>query len=364
MERIRPIGYPQNDSPFTRRIIKSGEGWLRDITPNERQLERVNDDFRILLYKYGQQLRHRYAVDRRGGWPKARFGAIPRDADERLAYVFARNESLGSQSGKVADLLQYEFLRLGLALRYEFDGVTWLGFHPQLASVYMCDLAEIIADDRSLVPVTDNGKVHYAATKSTALIRLERALGGDMQDPPKLDSYEVEAQYIEIALRSVLNPSNLGEIPIERILEFRGTHKKEMQAFQDHVFNLHTDILEICKISDAEELQYRLQDLYKSRTKPELNDLQRRLRRFGIHSMPSMLKLRIDKVSATQTIGGAVTVMAAHAMTGATVPVALPVGIAVVAIPYIRSLKREKENLKHESPASLLLAVQNELTHI
>jgi hypothetical protein len=204
--------------------------------------------------------------------------------------------------------------------------------------------------------------VHRYGRRST-LNRLEEVLTAQPSTRPSKPSLdEVEGQYVEIALKSVLNPVNLRELSLDRVIDFRGSHEKELQAFHDHVFSLRTDILRLCQISDAGELQRRLRRLYRDRTLPELKDLQGKLRRFGIRSVPNLLKLRIDKDLVTGTIGG---FLADDLLTKAypdAVPYAVPVEIAVVMISYVRRRRVERKHLLQESPASLLLAIQRELT--
>ena len=244
IERIRPGGYPYEDRRITQQLLDPALGWLEDITPNNWELSRVAEEFMDLLINCRTRLVDRYAVAERDRWPKPKttFGTLPRGADERLAYVFGGYESLASEDesfssedelreSKMIPNLQAQLQRDGLMLRYEVDGATWLGLHPRLASVYMCALTEVIADARGLVPVTDDEAVHRVARRST-LHRLEEALTGGPQTPAKPSPEEVESQYVEIALQSVLNPVNLDELPIERVIEFRGTHKADCGHFK------------------------------------------------------------------------------------------------------------------------------------
>lgn len=356
IRRIKPEGYPHEDSVATLRIRDLLPDWLIDVTPNAQQLEDVAQRFYVLLRSCGPRLRERYAVDKRYGWPSTRFGNAPPGADERLAYVLGGDEQ---HAGKFAKHLPAALGNLVLAHRV--GEATWYGFHPRLASVYMCALTEVIADTRGLVPVTDNEKVHRNARRST-LDRLEQALTGGPQAPPEPSrEEEVESQYFEIALKSVLNPVNLDEFSIDRVIDFRGNHKEELEAFQDHVFGLRTDILRLCQISDREELKCQLQDIYKQRTEPELKDLQEKLRRFGIRSITGVLKLRIDEELVTPTIGGFLAEELVRHIDPHEAGIAVSSGIAVAAITYFRRRRQERERLQHESPASLLLAVQREL---
>ena len=361
VERIKPVRYPHKDRPFTRRLFDSG--WLQDITPRLPQLEAVADQFLAFLVEADDHIKVKYAVSERGGWPKAHFGTPPPGADQRLAYVYAGSSDDGLwNEGKVIPSLIETLERRGLVLPYKIDGAMWLGLHPNLAIVYMCALTSVIADHRQLVPITHDGTVHRAFGRS-ALEGIEEALTGGSETPRRSAMWEVESQYIEIALRGALHPVNLDEIRIESIIDFRGTHETELQTFQSHIFDLREEVLRICQISDAEEIRHRLGDLYKSRTEPELNDLQNKLHRFGIRSIPGFLEMRIDKETAIQTIGGAATMAGAHFVLGPAAPVAVPFAISVVAIPYIRRRRQELMRLEHESPASLLLAMKRKFAN-
>ena len=356
IERIKPPAYPRKDRATTQQLVEMG--WLQDIRPSNYQLWEISDKFAEFIEVSGRRLQTRYAVDQREAWPKTHFGTPPHGADERLAYVCAAH---GADVDKMLVHLMHTFERQRLAVIHADDaGFLWLGLHPRLAYVYMCALTEIIADDRQLVPVTDDEKAYRAAGRST-LHRLEEALIGGPTATPKPSSEEVESQYIEIALRSVLTPVDIDALSIERLIDFRGTHGSELQAFHDHVFDLRKEVLKICQIADAEEIRLRLRDLYTMRTEPELNDLQNKLRKFGIRSVPGFFQIRINKESAAQTIGGFAALAGGHFLLGPAAPVAVPFAISVAVIPYLRRRQQEKTHLEHESPASLLLAVKREL---
>lgn len=170
IERIKPSSYPIEDRAATQRLFDLD--WLQDIAPNPYQLRMVTDQFEEFLSHFGQHLQAKYAVDQRDSWPKAHFGTAPPGADERLAYVYA---SHGVEVDKMTYYLRATFGNLGLGLlELDDNGSMWLGLHPQLAAMYMCALTEVIADDRQLVPVTDDQRVHRAAGRSSlhALKRL------------------------------------------------------------------------------------------------------------------------------------------------------------------------------------------------
>ena len=361
IQRIKPTGYPHEDSAATLRIRELLPNWLEDdVTPSNQQLEDVARRFDELLVTCSRRLQDRYAVDKRDGWPGTRFGNAPHGADERLAYVFGGDDE--RHVGKMADHLPGALGSRGLILAHKVGGATWYGLHPRLASVYMCALTEVIADARALVPVTDNETVHRNARRST-LNRLEEALTAEPYARLTRPSpEEVEAQYVEIALKSVLNPVNLEELSIDRVIDFHGNHERELEAFQDHVFGLRTDVLRLCQISDAEEFQRRIRELYRDRTEPEFEDLQRALRRFGIRSVAGLLRLRIDRETVTQMVGGVLAgEVLVHTTHHSADRYALPFGIGVAVISYLGRRRQERERLEHESPASLLLAVQREL---
>lgn len=366
IERIKPARYPHEDQMITRRLFELG--WLQDITPDRTQLMAAAQEFlfEFLLtpnqpsfsggFRLDQRKWAKYAVEQRSAWPETHFGIPPHGADKRLAYVYAGS---GDEMKMIPWLIQY-LKRARLVLRHEVNGAIWLGLHPYIAGIYMCALTRVIADDRLLVPVTDDEIAHRAFGRS-ALDRLGETLGGGRGAPREIFPEEIESQYVEIALRGALNPVDLDEIPIEKIIEFRGTHEAELRAFQDHVFGLREEVLKVSQIGDTREIEHRLRDLYKSRTEPELRDLQEKLRRFGIRSVPGFFGLRIDKDSAIQIIGGAAAAAGAHYVLGPAAPVAVPFAISVAAIPYIRTRHKEHWRIKHESPASLLLAAKHEL---
>ena len=98
--------------------------------------------------------------------------------------------------------------------------------HPKLALVYMTALADQLAGERGLSPLTDETVDHVAMSGCT-IERLAQALlsGVELVDN-KANAHEVEALAASVALKTVL-PRDIEKVPVEKILAFREKHPGE-----------------------------------------------------------------------------------------------------------------------------------------
>src|SRR3989442_1555566 len=153
MARVTPEKYPRADSA----VVTSLGSFIENLPPSyvspsfgERFVEFVNE--------HGKALRKRYGLALCDNW-----GPIPSErrpppaggssgSDHRLSHVFYE---------KMSPTVRAVFTENDLA-RPDPSDQRWIGMHPKVADVYMTAMADQLAADRGLFPVTDEAIDHLA----------------------------------------------------------------------------------------------------------------------------------------------------------------------------------------------------------
>jgi hypothetical protein len=90
----------------------------------------------------------------------------------------------------------------------------------------------------------------------------------------------------------VIKPDRLANVPVDKLIRFRGGHTAELTAFREHVAGLADELREIAMVENVDIAHAHLESLYRSRTKPQLDDLRRALRSLGVESTAGTLGSR------------------------------------------------------------------------
>ena len=72
----------------------------------------------------------------------------------------------------------------------------------------------------------------------------------------------VEAEYLHVAIAANPRIVNLDGIATERLLDFRASHRHQLQAFCAHLASLEGKLRKIAAVEDAAALRMHLEDLY------------------------------------------------------------------------------------------------------
>lgn len=370
--RIVPPGYEAIDSETVRRL--QGElGFVTNLAPSERVLDRVSSEFLDLIDAHGQELTRFYGTEsqtlgrpppRGQQWPPswsnlptahlphARWqGAVDPSqltaADPRLAYIYA--------DGKMAGILAHTLIDSGLGVAVPRQRL--IGLHPQLAFVYMHVLARRMATS-AIYPLTDDDFDHVASGCSADSIA--EALLGLPSDEPTAGSGSTDEpalQFAMLAIQSVI-PKDIDSIPVQKIIEIRRDHADELVRFQQVASELVASIPEAIASADRQVCSTYLQALANKTLQPELRQLKEHLRRAGVDSIFGAMSVRVQAPQLLTSGAALLGIGALHLN-----PVMMGSGAIVLClVPRMRRQKDQARTIRADSPAAYLLRLQEELS--
>ncbi|MEW2621299.1 hypothetical protein [Streptomyces sp. NPDC048106] len=112
----------------------------------------------------------------------------------------------------------------------------------------------------------------------------------DLLDQPVPTGHlDTRAAYVHLSLRAAIRPERIAAVPVSQLVRFRQRYAPELAAFHAHIDFLATELEQIAAVENAEIAQAHLQALYERATKPQLDELRRALRFFGIESTVATL---------------------------------------------------------------------------
>lgn len=273
--RLVPEGYPTEDSPVAAGFVRAEV--LSDL-PTTAALPETNSDFFGMVSARADELRARFGITHREGWPVRDGGAGSEGpgADPRLTYLHyskfqARHINM--------------IVRNGLGEKhYGYHG-NWLGMHPDLAAVYMCLLVNQLAQHESLHPVTDQDLPHDALLEWDVERVTEVLLGV----PPRLRQRDMTQEFVTAAVHTVV-PAGLADVPVEKILELRETFRGDFYRFRAHVGDRFTELR--ADATAHRHLSVAVDELVRG----ELADLEDKLRSIDLEPRRVRVRLKADAV--------------------------------------------------------------------
>jgi hypothetical protein len=271
MRRLRPTGYPVNDSPVAR-ILREDVGWLIDMTPPRWAAAMIGLPFLELLTAQAPALRDRFGLKniehwsvREGlnthaqgaGWLSFDAAAPDVDIDDRLGYVHASKIESATVSAAV---------EAGLATTTRGDDGTWVGMHPELASVYTCALTEHIALGDRMHPVTDQLMAHTALS-GWSVDRLAQVLLGEHVAEVDTSESSVEAvdSFVLMAFETVV-PADLTAVSVDKIIEVREKFGRELDAFRAYVGEQAQELARFDEVRDVAVSRITCEMRFESRS--------------------------------------------------------------------------------------------------
>jgi hypothetical protein len=379
---------PPLDSPTVRQLIDE-LGFVKNLYPTVGDMAVVSNMFlevldkheKVLVKRYGLKLKsinippldieayHRHEISMRAGKMRGklrkefeRSQLLRPLSDEDIARYTAQYERAvrgyfraPGESKKVSYASRVLSTQTTQALE---DRVV---IHPKLAFTYMQVLAEQMASNRQLHPITDDIFSHIAISGYTVERLTQVLLSEDLQ--PHLvasspGSDEIEVQMATIALQSVL-PLNLTNIPTSQIIKLRNQYSDEMTAFQDYLQTLAEDLRQLQGVQDLEALQAHLEIAYERKIKPQLSDLKKCLSSLGISTVDGVMNIQ---VALPPLLASAITSAGAYFHLAPVNPIVIGAGaLAFSVFPVIRKKQEEAKQLIRSSPAAYLLYVQEHL---
>jgi hypothetical protein len=282
MGRIVPEGYRLRDSATVREFKDCD--YVRDYRPGRAPVELV-DDFLALLATRGRDLADRYGLHLSPSWPDDPSTAAahpPGVGNPKLAYVFGPKMPASLVEGLVD---------LGLAERDRLGDPQWVGMHPRLAAVYMTALAGVMAARRGVEPVSDDALSHVGIG-DLSLAGLGEALLTDHADTPAASPGTAAHLMAGLTIRLVA-PVGLDDVPTARLVEFRTRYAQERAEFQAAIRSV-VDCLDIDGIRDPDALRDHLQVQYETRLRPQLDDLERRLKAARMTTATALVSIKTN----------------------------------------------------------------------
>ncbi|WP_306357862.1 MULTISPECIES: DUF6236 family protein [unclassified Nocardia] len=348
--RIRPRSATDTDSDPVARV-RAETDFLHDVEPVREDLRRLTNIFGDIITSGEPRVWQRYAwravVDSAGSAATPRKSGGPRRAYPGLAWVH-----VGTDGPKAHLALSRLLEEEGLAVTVEESTGPYLGMHPRLADLYLTALADVVAARQRVSPVTDDPRAHAAVG---TIDRLYDLLVDDAAEPVREKGMSEEAQhaYIHFAAHAAPRPERLREVPLPTLLSFRERHAGDLRAFRDHIGSLSKELESVALAEGPDAAQRRLRGVYRSTTKPQLEDLCRALNDFGIDAVPGLLGIKVDLPAAAIT-GTALPEVTDFAGAGT--------GFAFSVVPYVADRMRARRTTIQDTPVSYLLTADRKLT--
>lgn len=145
-----------------------------------------------------------------------------------LVWIFGGGPQ-GRRESKTAYIFRRELIELGLETDDPHDDAR-LGMRPRMASIYLATLADVVAQSNQIVPVTDDLRAHSAAG---AVDNLASLLSGELGQGHTIT--HGQHAYLHLAVRAVLQPDRLADVPPATLIAFRQRYAAELAAFRGHV---------------------------------------------------------------------------------------------------------------------------------
>lgn len=343
--RIIPYNYLTEDSETA---LAFAEAELIDTLRPDWVRPSFSEAFTNFVITHADTLRQRYGLVRIDEWqeipewqrPPTAGG--PSGSDPRLGYIFQE---------KITHELATVLRDTDIARPDPYDQ-RWVGMHPRLANVYMLALANQLALDRGLNPVTDESFDHVAVG-GWSMSRLAEALLGDVELTSAARSeYEIETAAAYVAIRTVV-PVNIEQVSAERILRFREDFQSERAAFREAVSDFVQNRAWLKDVHDPGVLVERLEEEYAGALGPKVDTLRQGLREAGIRSVFSTMSIAVTG----ETIA---TALASHVAGGIQpwIATGIVAGTALVPV-YLNLYSGRREAWKQ--PEAYLLRLEREL---
>ncbi|MEU3558646.1 DUF6236 family protein [Kitasatospora sp. NPDC006786] len=358
MARIRPPGYPLQDSPAARELHAAR--WLLDVEPPAWAAREVAEPFLELLHEHGAALRERFGLDRIETWglPVAEagfgnaggFSAGREEVDEgdptwlnpRFGYVHA---------SRISGHLLDSAVDQGLALARPGRGGIWVAMHPELATVHMLALAEQIAAENRLHPITDRALPH-AAMSGWTFERLAAVLLGDLPADSSAARPASEEAFVFLAFATVVL-ADLRAVPVEKILEIRAEFGAELDGFREFTAEQVGLLGAVEDVRDAGLYQEYLHTEVDREVRARLDDLDDRMRSAGLETARALANV---KSVALPPLAAA----AAEAV-GVTPALTVPAVVAGCIVGAPLQWRRKRREIVQESPVGYLFQLKRAL---
>ncbi|MFZ3599063.1 DUF6236 family protein [Streptomyces sp. BH104] len=358
MARIRPPGYPLQDSPAAQELHAAR--WLFDLEPPAWAADEVAEPFLELLHERGAALRDRCGLDQLETWgmpaADAAFGNAgvfsaggPESDEDDPAWLNPRFGYV--HTSRISGQLIESAVGQGLAVVRRGRGGNWVAMHPELAAVHALALAEQLAAENCLHPITDQVLPH-AAMSGWTVERLTAALLDDLPAEDATARPAPEEAFAFLAFATVI-PADLRNVPIEKILDIRSEFGSELDAFREFTAERVQELGAIEDVRDARLYQEYLHTEVDREVRTRLDDLDERMRGAGLETARALANVRSVTLPP-------LAALAADAV-GVTPAVTVPAVVAGCVVGAPLQWRRKRRELMQESPVGYLFQLRRAL---
>lgn len=371
MGRLRPHRYVTQDSPVARALQNEAK-WLIDIQPPDWAVVDVGRPFLNLISMNAPTLRGRFGLDRIEDWARIEadmwhrnYGRIFRGTAIRgggggsfnsdMLKPLQLDPRMGFVNGeKIESYLVDAAVDAGLAVVFtDMWGLTWIGMHPKLASIYTCALIERIAIENQLHPVTDQILPHSALSGWTlehlVEVLVDQPLAPTDERRPRDDLSDM---FVFLSFETVI-PAHLDTVPIEKIIEIRSRFGTELNAFRSYVTDQIQQMAKLQDVRDLPVLHEHLHTEVQRTVITQLAQLREQLRSIGVDSVKALANAK----SVTLPPLAAAAANIAGLSPTATGPAALAACILSAPVQW----RRKRRSAIRESPIGYLFRIEQAL---
>lgn len=352
---VRPGGGPP--AWVDRDAVARVGAWARD----ERWMG-IDDQVDVLFYdfldRYRDELIPRYGVEA--------LGVTPLDSEhvyDELLPLDPRLEKV--HPGKVSYALALRLADDGLIARRSYywrraddDRVLHVGdlaMHRRLAGLYLAVLADVVARENEMTPVSDQPLMCAVTSGWTVESMAAVLLGEDHEgsgDGGQGEVGDYAQVFAVLALQTVL-PRDLEAVPVGRIIEARRRLLPELMRYRAYLDSLAPDFVQISALPDPAVRAVKLRNHVESRIAQPLAAMERELGRLGLQPVRAVLTLQtLAPPAALGVLSGALHLPSA--VTSAGVAAGCVVGAVNGALD-----QRRRTLAGH--PTGYLLGLQREL---
>jgi hypothetical protein len=345
MYRVVPSGYRTEDSETVKAL-----GDFVDVVLPEEVAPRFVETFAEFFDQFQGTLVERYGVHKIDEWKGRHQRLIPPTAggpsgkDPRLDYVHL---------GKIPPDISERLLKSRLA-KFDPGDVAWVGMHPVLARVYITALADQLAGQRQLQPMTDETLDHLAISGLTPE-RLAQLLLGEVQlVDERRSEREIEQAFAFLAVQNVV-PKNIAEVPAAKIVKIRERLAGERGKFQAAAVDFAHKNAGLVDVADERAFQAHLKAEFDKTIAPELEKLKDALRGNDVDVALSAVNVKVELPALAATTLAALG-LGLNPLAGAAA------GVALLVAKVLRDRRKGRQALLTTSPVSYLFRVEEELS--
>lgn len=376
--RIHPSGYSHLRDSETIRRLKDELDFVVEVRPDRwgpegtwvgketlarvdnmrigRRWRSIDDEVEALFFdfldRYKDELIPRYGADALGVR-----SLHTHEVFDELLPLDPRLEEI--HAGKLSYELVHRLAHEGLLISRSYEWrraedrkvlhMSDLAMHKSLASVYLAVLADVVARENKMTPLTDQ-PLTCAATAGWTVDAMARILLGDEAEAEEGDYSQV---FAVMALQTVL-PLGLADIPVERIIEARRRLLPQLMRYREFLDSLTPDLVDISAVQDPQVRAAKLRNHVESKITQPIEAMERELGRLGMQPIRAVLSLQTLAPPAALGVL-ATTVGLPSIITNAGV-------VAASLIGATHSALDQRRQARAGQPTGYLLDLRHELT--